>query len=189
MTSAPPRTSATHVRRQRRSSRDCARRDVAALDLLPLRRPTVSRARRQYHPHYTPYRGSRHHHSSITTTIITTTNTYRDIIASRVYRFWSSLGCCWFTLSSTPRRNSPSSVLCISLLSSPDSQACSLRIRRRLFLAFVSLNFFYVVFFRSRSHLLCFQFSSCGVVIVPQRVFCDVVDAEIIDRNLSLRNL
>jgi len=30
----------SHVRRERRSSRDCARRGVAALDLLPLRRPT-----------------------------------------------------------------------------------------------------------------------------------------------------
>lgn len=70
MSFAPPRTSArsartTHVRRERRSSRDCARRGVAALDLLPLRRPTRERAvsinpttrsyRRRHHCHH-------HHH-------------------------------------------------------------------------------------------------------------------------------
>lgn len=87
MSFAPPRTSArsartTHVRWGRRSSRDCARRGVAALDLLPLRRPTRERAasinpttrsyRRRYHCH--------HHHRHRHPTSIT----HRDTVVSRL---------------------------------------------------------------------------------------------------------
>ncbi|KYM97272.1 hypothetical protein ALC62_12005 [Cyphomyrmex costatus] len=109
------REDTTHVRRERRSSRDCARRGVAALDLLPLRRPT----RESPPPSPAP-----------AAAIPSSSRVYR--YRGRVPLLWSSLGC-WFTLSladssgthlrRTPQPEIPPSSRSRSLLSSPDFAA------------------------------------------------------------------